>query len=143
MTDPLEAALLPCPFCGSADVKLRKDDVCYLSPSFHFVLCRSCSAAGGNDDTPDMATERWNRRALLAREQAAGWQPIETAPRDGTRVLTYSPTAASRWWRVTILRWHQPANPEAKGFWTGERKVQPTHWQPLPAPPALPAKEPT
>jgi hypothetical protein len=62
------------------------------------------------------------------------WQPIATAPKDGTRVLL--------WWakdarsRIRILRWDSDLyNPE--GRWTdGEYDYDmPSHWMPLPDPP--------
>jgi hypothetical protein len=57
------------------------------------------------------------------------WQPIETASKDGTRVLVYNPS--DRW---VVTAWH-----DEKG-WTacdsmGGRRINPTHWMPLPAPP--------
>lgn len=75
------------------------------------------------------------------------WQPIETAPKDGTRVIVYEPHGVhSRAGRrkvcscdkVTESYWHQPGNPAVEGFWTspmGQVRFKPTHWQPLPAPP--------
>ena len=58
------------------------------------------------------------------------WQPIETAPKDGPRVLVYDPG-----WNggvINIARW-----------WEGQYRVgdlpgvetYPTHWMPLPAAP--------
>ena len=79
------------------------------------------------------------------------WQPIETAPKDGTRVLLYRPGG----WpsaRVTVgnysdERYHTRPRP----YWTHDlermegkvatRHRQPTHWMPLPAPPAPEAAE--
>jgi len=69
------------------------------------------------------------------------WQPIETAPKDGTVVLGWSGV-----WSVgmpeTVL-WLDRA--ERSGWFTyaGHHRFmnQPTHWMPLPAPP-LPAVRP-
>lgn len=58
------------------------------------------------------------------------WRPISTAPKDGTFVLCFHESGhinvmqfcSDGYWRATVLdrlhKWH------------------PTHWQPLPAPPA-------
>lgn len=64
-----------------------------------------------------------------------GWQPVETAPRDGTRVLLFGPFDGDApalyvgWWdddedcwrasRFDLLAW-----------------LDPTHWMPLPPQPA-------
>ena len=61
---------------------------------------------------------------------AAGWQTMDTAPKDGTRVLL---------WRRAIR--DQPTPIMADGFWCETCWVwpyllsEPTHWQPLPTPP--------
>ncbi len=62
---------------------------------------------------------------MVARLTAAnGWRPIETAPKDGKRVLLS--------WPSTLVTVGQISNLRAGAEW-------PTHWMPLPAPP----KEPT
>jgi hypothetical protein len=70
------------------------------------------------------------------------WQPIETAPKDGTRILGYDATDADDtqpqivcWlgipdkpgWYITFD--HTPCN--------GDVWKPPTHWMPLPQPPLL------
>ena len=55
-----------------------------------------------------------------------GWQPIETAPRDGTNVLAFW----SDWGDCGVVRFD-------RGEWWAMMHdvVTPTHWMPLPAPP--------
>jgi hypothetical protein len=60
-----------------------------------------------------------------------GWQPIETAPRDETRVLVFAPAAGSEYPASAqrVDRWHN-------GGWGQMRTAQPyTLWRPLPATP--------
>ena len=62
------------------------------------------------------------------------WQPIETAPKDGTLILVWDGRQAFSgfWGRVS-----HPLNPLG---WVGghcqiNHITQPTHWMPLPSPP--------
>lgn len=62
------------------------------------------------------------------------WKPIETAPKDGSRVLTYRygfrESMAVAWFNNSgcgVERW-VPVN--------GSAWPDPTHWMPLPAPPS-------
>ena len=62
------------------------------------------------------------------------WQPIETAPRDGTHVLIYVPG----WINGSEARYLDDegwwlANNDPTDHW-GEQQ-HPTHWMPLPNPP--------
>jgi len=52
--------------------------------------------------------------------QQAKWQPIETAPRDGTEILVWAP-GSGRW----LIKF-DGEEPAGRAF---------THWQPLPEPP--------
>jgi hypothetical protein len=74
--------------------------------------------------------------AMLDRLSDNSWQPISTAPRDGSVVMLYWPTLS-----IT--------NYPAVGFHHGDEygwslqdrdygEVIPTHWRPLPAPPPIP-----
>lgn len=69
------------------------------------------------------------------------WQPIETAPKDGSRILGFNPYAEG----IVIYRWdsqthHKKPRPLWKiecsldQRWFSENR-QPTHWMPLPPPP--------
>jgi hypothetical protein len=75
------------------------------------------------------------------------WQPIETAPKDGTAVLLYANrfgwadgyaiVCASyhvNQWRIYgAAGGHPRVGKKNETQWLDE--VQPTHWQPLPLPP--------
>lgn len=96
---------------------------------------------------PNDATFAWelytdDAQAILAspvieaiRAEGPQWLPIESAPKDGTFVLAVQPSghiAIMQWcvdqfWRV---RSDDPAH-----YWT------PTHYMPLPAPPAIEARQ--
>lgn len=59
-----------------------------------------------------------------------GWQPIETAPRDGEELLLTAGAAA--WLSIVVGQF-------CDGFWLtqpGDFVIHPTHWRPLPEPPA-------
>lgn len=56
----------------------------------------------------------------------SGWQPIETAPKNGQKVLHWRPHEG------VVVNWFVPT----MGLWNSTRwDDMPTHWQPLPEPP--------
>lgn len=58
------------------------------------------------------------------------WQPIETAPKDGTWFLAYEadvPMYTAHW--------------DEDGWYDLEWKCRPTHWMPLPEPPSGPSAQ--
>ena len=150
MTNPLEqdlggVVLLPCPFCGG-----NADTYFGHITKRHYVSCmtENCGMTGPDADTYESAISAWNARTHSAEiagalRDAEGWQPIETAPRDGSRIL-----AMIRW------SWSDGTDGEAQDviywyaggkFWVCgtpmnyvqglDEGVEPTHWRPLPAPP--------
>ena len=85
--------------------------------------------------------KKQNAAALeLISRQGMKWQPIETAPMDGTWILGYCPTLSISKYPVTCFYEEGCyGNPRA---WTttavteyGSDEVYPTHWMPLPKPP--------
>lgn len=89
----------------------------------------------GPEITEAKIKDAW--RAALAAAEAAMWRPIETAPRDGTHVLVVNrlnpniPPAPVHWFDGA---WSLSANQKAEySDWVWG---QPTHWRPLPTPPA-------
>lgn len=83
--------------------------------------------------------------ASILREYAGGgWRPIETAPKDGTKVQLWLRAPYSR---CVTAQWFEPwGNWQDGGFpsdldeFSGIGSSVPTHWRPLPAPPAEAAK---
>ena len=79
-----------------------------------------------------LETERRSTETAGADE---GWQPIETAPKDGTHILAYCDRmkeVGEVMWSTSFGRWG--ATWVIAGFnqpWAS----RPTHWRPLPAPP--------
>lgn len=80
-------------------------------------------------------------RAALEAQQ---WQPIETAPDDGTSVLIASeiiPSEAAQqagakaFWDVAIGSCYSRSFKDKK--WTSVLGGKPTHWMPLPKPPRI------
>lgn len=82
------------------------------------------------------------KAAFEARVALQGWQPIESAPKDGTNVLiaedqngihgeAYYDDEESRWYWANTGR----------GDYPDPREPFPTHWQPLPPPPAASDRE--
>lgn len=98
------------------------------------------------------ARERLSLLSPAAPDAGGGWMPIETAPKDGTEILVAPHMTVVAWdfgaeqWVVGII----PLNRDRTiaDDWTVQPAmmfeqylsnwgVEPTHWMPLPAPPAL------
>ncbi len=75
--------------------------------------------------------------AVLAENSAANhrtWQPIETAPRDGTRIIVYRPHNNEYCPKIGTDRWKEI---DGRMTWAHSNEAtQPTQWMPLPDAPA-------
>lgn len=94
---------------------------------------------------PNLARQLLTDAAALIRELVwrEKWQPIETAPKDGSTIILWSryqsePVTAAwaprgRW----ASRWDGTTVIEAQGdtYTDYAEPSEPTHWRPLPAPP--------
>lgn len=89
-------------------------------------------------DTGLIVTLVNNLPAIIAALRAQEWQPIETAPRDGMKVLLWpgylmGGDPMTGWWARLARKWVAAGEPFDS---------QPTHWRPLPTPPAHDKGEP-
>jgi hypothetical protein len=67
-------------------------------------------------------------------ERSEGWQPIDSAPKDGRFVLLFSACRAPRF-AQNVGKWR-----DTHGEWYSldmHVVIDPTHWMPLPAPPEI------
>ena len=61
------------------------------------------------------------------------WEPIETAPKDGTIIFGWEPRATK--WKIKFMVFVKTTD---GGYWTNalvSGAILPTHWMPLPEPP--------
>lgn len=110
-------------------------------------ICECCGFEPETDEDADRYRATWDRKwcskvtpppliAEAPREE--GWQPIATAPKDGTRILAY---AAGREFEVGLVVWRpetyqRPPYHTVPGHWVLYGMIwEPTKWMPLPTPP--------
>lgn len=117
-----------CPVCGS-----------YYDTELRFQISKAQVA------TLKAHRSEWDKNVVRADRLPDGvvWQPIETAPRDGTDVLLWWP-----YWRKKPIIGRYENHPTG-GYWNTEAKLieygqgvpdnneDPTHWKPLDAPPKV------
>jgi hypothetical protein len=131
--------LKPCPFCGWDSQCLTT--VTTGAGMFDALQCQSCGAQGPysqNNTVPGSKAVRWNTRAAIAAipPRAEEWRLIESAPKDEW-IIVWMPTAGPEG------RMHAACNRKIAnghswviGHQFGFDSESPTHWQPLPSPPA-------
>lgn len=120
--------LKPCPFCGSTDIHqvligLGHEDEGYQE-------CEGCGASGPVKMGVAAQVKAWNRRA-------SPWQPIETAPKDGTPILAYTPEPRCINGEIYALAWCNVYNAWIEAGGEQWEDFNPTHWTPLPEPPEV------
>lgn len=102
-------------------------------------------------DLTRWSTSRWNGDTEYIRaDLVPQWQPIDTAPKDGTAVLVGCSYFRHGKSQVT-LAWHERGMWAEGMYWDeGEEKMvvaqcefRPTHWMPLPTPPQPTARHST
>lgn len=109
-----------------------------------FAIKSAPSDPAGAESSLGNADDASNTAIANACEPCGGWQPIETAPKDGTKFLAYRPLAHLTHdpqirvvkgtplnygcWEATV-----PSGYSLENFTDGACRA--THWQPLPAAP--------
>lgn len=128
----MKTELNNCPFCGGGHIGMASQ-----GPTFkknHWCECGTCYARGSVGKDWTEATERWNACAWQE------WQPIETAPMDGTPILAYSLRNNAQAPIVVTWRTYHP-NAAGDPTWRDHQRYKVcglTHWMPIPK---LPKKE--
>jgi Lar family restriction alleviation protein len=131
--------LLPCPFCGATDDDLSCDVDEYRRA---YVCCGNCDTEGPVIGSSEIGSHAAIEQAIAAWNQRNTWQPIETAPRDGTDFIAYNEFTGPY---ITAAKSISPIAAPPDGtirfpmhYWHGQKGTwfpEPTHWQPLPSPP--------
>ncbi len=131
--------LLYCPHCGHSGVAAIEDEI---SERWK-IYCGGCGSSSGSCETIQDAKALWNARP---QDERILWQPIETAPRDGTYILGWDRLFGFRetYWdlygdgspaKASYLSGYGPNGKwswlEPQSNWSGSWK--PTHWMPSPA----------
>ena len=76
------------------------------------------------------------KQLRLPEKQSSGWQPIETAPKDGTVVLCWDEfKECDLMWYGIIQQWNKPKDILGWMYVATNTECYPTHWMPLPKPP--------
>lgn len=127
MTNTTKPELKPCPFCGGeatlADGEAGTDG---LSIKARNPRCRSCGVDMGYCSDSITATIAWNTRPPQ-------WQPIETAPNDGTGFTGYQRMDSDHW-IIASMYFHdgefKMVEFNEDNF---ENSYAPSHWMPLPS----------
>jgi hypothetical protein len=104
--------------------RLREEWLRKATSSF---TCQECGIQANFIDEIIDALDTKDKRIA---ELSGGWQPIESAPKDGTRILVCAPG-----WEIAKVTHYHPQS------WQWANRHKPTLWQPLPAPPSRIDKE--
>lgn len=114
------ASILICTGCGR-----QSDDPPIKLPAF------ACCPDNRYRNARELLAEIDSLRAALS--APPGWQPIETAPKDGTPVLVWKSGWDPYHNDMDVFRY-------INRHWRSDDLVMlPTHWMPLPNPPAAPS----
>jgi len=78
--------------------------------------------------------------APAAPQEARGWQPIETAPKEQRVLVLLKPHPFQDAGEITFGYFVMTLPDQPAGVWTGDETgeaIVPTHWLPLPSPPVV------
>jgi len=111
---------------------LHKGEVTAVVPVWTFNACGESWTGHRAERIRDMAMAQAKPASALSQSDAV-WQPIATAPKDGTQVLLFraGKSMVQGWWNRGGA-FHMPHWSTPSGLF------DPTHWRPLPPPPEQP-----
>lgn len=75
-------------------------------------------------------------------ERTRAWQPIASAPKDGTKILVGAAHRTGQWLPEVVMWLDDPSDGDARWWPWSFPEQQPTHWMPLPAAPIAAASTP-
>lgn len=127
--------LKPCQFCAAPPITgpANPDEE---GDAWAFIECANvkCKIKPRIEQYSENGTQYCLRKAAkIWNTRASQWQPIETAPKDGTRILLHDANSAAK---------RQPINTTVGSWWSDKYRNhwfpdhgfvnKPTHWMPLP-----------
>lgn len=124
--------------------ELQEDGIRFDAESNSYVARHTTLSAGRTEDEAKQAlasairltAETWPPRARVTPGEPPLWQPMETAPKDGTRILLARKQVMSGELIVVSGSWNSGGSMNMPYWMTPVLAFQPTHWMPLPSPPA-------
>jgi len=124
---------------AAEDLEDRAEALEAISKDAKLAEIESCPACGA---LPCDWSGGANPHAYCEELTEGGWQPIKTAPKDGTGIIVIDmaakePSAGAGYWADDVWSCVDPAPGEGIDRATIQAITwgAPTHWQPLPAPP--------
>lgn len=122
--------LMSCPFCGGngniVDEETERDATGKVKITWN-IECEQCGTMLGYERwrTREKTISAWNRRA-------SDWRSMETAPKDGTKILLWIGRSVLGAWS-----WSDDSESGCWRHWESMeyKSVSPTYWQPLPSSP--------
>lgn len=132
--------LLPCPFCGGAVHLYYDSEHSTADWITHDDPRHECGIDSQFFESRAEAIAVWNRRAPVEVKPLT-WQPIETAPKDGTEFQAWVLTMGNGFWEPRcrfdenecFQIWDR-VDYDTDG-WAVYPNLDPTHWMPFPDPP--------
>jgi hypothetical protein len=131
-------ALLPCPFCGEKLIHNARLET-WEHPAAPYTANAVCPAVPHMfHDSRQDCIAAWNRRRATP-PAGSGWRTMESAPKDDPnfQALACHQDSAG-WWAYYIINRHDIGGRYECWVVPPGRPITPTHWRPLPAPPAEP-----
>lgn len=110
-----------------------------MNDDTHFLYSMSAALASEGKDYHSQRCREIGDAIARLRAQTADWQPIDSAPKDGTDILVWEPWCL----RAVVVFWDGDSllnNSAWRVRWDAAPIHLVTHWMPLPPPPCSDAR---